>query len=149
MYTYLAIISLLYQSLRVLGRLYSQILHSCSDLFLKVIQHLLSCLDLFLQLGCQSLSLYQAKHFIKSHVDIQCESTMASGPQGGGRTSSKSHVKKKLHSILRYAESSRGLNNHSIQVCRGIDGDQRLEHFCSKSRTSLHFQKVGEIPGYG
>ena len=57
---------------------------------------------------------------------------------GGGRTSSKNKVKK-FHSILRYAESSRGFTEikqvsaHSIQVCWGIIGDQCLEHFCSKA----------------
>ena len=76
------------------------------------------------------------------------------GSLQGGRTSSKKHVKK-LHSILRYAESSRGFTEikqvsaRSIQVCRGSMGFICLEHFCSKGRTSLHCQKVGEIPGYG
>ena len=62
---------------------------------------------------------------------------------GGGRTSSKNHVKK-LHFILWYAESSQGFTEFKqvsacgIQVCQGINGDQCLEHFRSKSKTSLH-----------
>ena len=72
----------------------------------------------------------------------------------GGRISSKNHVKN-LHSILGYVESSQGFTElkqvsaRSIQICRGIDGDQCLEHFCSKGITSLNCQKVVEIPGYG
>ena len=68
----------------------------------------------------------------------------------GGRTSSKKHVKK-LHSILRYAESSRGFTEikqvsaRSIQVSRGSMGFNAWNTFVLR----LHCQKVGEIPGYG
>ena len=74
----------------------------------------------------------------------------------GGRTSSKKHMKK-LHSILRYAESSRGFTQikqvsaRSIEVCRGSMGFNawntfvlRVEHpyIVRKSEKSLD---MGEL----
>ena len=77
---------------------------------------------------------------------VQCwlalEMLMASWKRG-----SKNYI-----SFLGYAESSqkfteiKQVSACSIQVRWGINGDQCLEHFCSKGRISLVCQKVGEIP---
>ena len=81
---------------------------------------------------------------------------MGQGAWQGGRTSSKNHVKK-FHSILGYAESSRGFTEikqvsaRSIQVCRGSMGFNawntfvlRVEHpyIVRKSEKSLD---MGEL----
>ena len=79
---------------------------------------------------------------------------------GGGRTSSKKHVKK-LHSILTYVESSQGFTEikqvsaRSIQVCRGSMGFNawntfvlRVEHphIVRKLEKSLKWVSSPSIP---
>ena len=86
--------------------------------------------------------------------------SVAGGGGGGGgggdrtcRTSSKKHVKnyipflgmRKVHGDLQRLTSKHSYH----QSLPGFNGVQCFEHFYSKSRTSLHCQKVGEIPGYG
>ena len=74
--------------------------------------------------------------------------------EGEGRTSSTKHVKK-LHS--RYVESLQGFTEIkqvsacSIQVCRGSMGFNAWNTFVLHVRVEhpLHWQKVGENPGYG
>ena len=48
-----------------------------------------------------------------------------------------------------YAHRAQRVKQVSDPSLPGFNGVQCLEHFCSKGRTSLHCQKVGEIPGYG
>ena len=62
------------------------------------------------------------------------DSLMLHGDGGGG-------IKQALGIMCIYIESLWRFQS-SIQVCRGFDGDQCLECFCSKGRTSLHCQKV-------
>ena len=53
---------------------------------------------------------------------------MVMGGGGVGQASSKNHMKNFHQTLL---------------------GDQRLEHFCTEGRTSLHCWKVNKIPEYG
>ena len=72
----------------------------------------------------------------------------------GGRTSSNNHMKANYLSVLgrKVCGKVTGIKQVSacsIQVCKEINGDQGIEHFCSKGGTTLHCWKVGEHPGYG
>ena len=92
---------------------------------------------------------------MKPEESARCHQTLSSqgGGGGGGRTSSKRHVKK-LHSMLRYAERSRGfteikqVNARNIQVCRGSMGFNAWNTFVLRVEHP-YIQKVREIPGYG
>ena len=93
--------------------------------------------------------------FLSKYASIYCLHC-ARGRNQGGRTSSTNHVKK-LHSIVRYAESSWGfteikqVSTRSIQVCQGSMGLNawntfvpRVEHsyIVRKSEKSLD---MGEL----
>ena len=52
-----------------------------------------------------------------------------------------------MESLRRFTEIKQ-VSTRTIQVCR-VQWGSCLEHLCFKCRTSLHCQKVREIPGYG